>query len=225
MRIGIDKNCSDLNNHKGSDVQDICDVGHITRHLSIKEPADVAVCVASGAVAAQTPNKSQSASRRLLNIVVNAVLIAIAAFAIAVTAAAIYVVASGGQSTIFGYSFEVVASGSMDPTISIGDLIVVKEESAYTQGEVVTYRDFEGNLITHRIIGVADDGQFITKGDANNVADNATVAPSQIVGELVLDIPGGEAIVDFARQPIVLGVLVFVLALLILAPLVLRRAR
>jgi signal peptidase len=174
---------------------------------------------------AQPSGSPKSVLHRVLRVVLDAVLILIVVFVLAVVGAAIYVAASGGQSTIFGYSFEVVASGSMSPTISTGDLIVVREESTYAQGDVVTYRDSSGSLITHRIVGATDDGQFITKGDANNVADNATVAPSQIVGELVLDIPGGEAIVDFARQPIVLGVFVFALVLLILAPLVISRGR
>jgi signal peptidase len=174
---------------------------------------------------AQPSGSPKSVLHRVLRVVLDAVLILIVVFVLAVVGAAIYVAASGGQSTIFGYSFEVVASGSMSPTISTGDLIVVREESTYAQGDVVTYRDSSGSLITHRIVGATDDGQFTTKGDANNVADNATVAPSQIVGELVLDIPGGEAIVDFARQPIVLGVFVFALVLLILAPLVISRGR
>jgi signal peptidase len=174
---------------------------------------------------AQPSGGPKNALHRVLRVVLDAVLILIVVFALAVVGAAIYVAASGGQSTIFGYSFEVVASGSMSPTISTGDLIVVKEESTYAQGDVVTYRDSSGSLITHRIIGATDNGQFITKGDANNTQDKEAVSQSQIVGELMLVIPGGEAVVNFARQPIVLGVLVFALALLVLMPFVISRGR
>jgi signal peptidase len=167
----------------------------------------------------QPAAKSQRFAQHLLHIILDTVLIVVAAFALAVAGAAIYMVATGGQSSIFGYSFEVVTSGSMTPVISTGDLIVVKEEPTYAQGDVVTYKDASGNLITHRIVGVGDDGRYVTKGDANNVADRVAVSKSDIVGELVFVVPGGQAIVNFARQPIVVGALAFVLVLLVLMPL------
>ena len=69
----------------------------------------------------------------------------------------------------FGYGAAVVLSGSMEPELSAGDLIVVKEAENYKQNDIVVFQD--GNsLVVHRIIQI--DGETITtKGDANKVTD------------------------------------------------------
>jgi signal peptidase len=151
-------------------------------------------------------------------VVVDAVLVALACVAVLLAAGSIYMISTNGAGGIFGYSVEVVASGSMAPTIATGDLIVVKEQSSYKVGDVVTFRDSSGNLVTHRIIAEGDDGAFTTKGDANNVADRSSVNTSDIVGSLVFVVPGGEVFVSFAQQPAVIGTLVFILVLLIFFP-------
>ena len=71
---------------------------------------------------------------------------------------------------IFGKSFLIVNTGSMEPTINAGELIIIDEKVNYQKGDVVTYLDNENYLITHRIIEI-DKDEFITKGDANNLND------------------------------------------------------
>lgn len=72
---------------------------------------------------------------------------------------------------IFKHSALIVVSGSMYPTIDIGDMIIIKEENQYNVQDIVTYLK-DKNLITHRI--VKKEGTLIfTKGDNNNVSDNA----------------------------------------------------
>ena len=53
---------------------------------------------------------------------------------------------------MFGWRQMVISSGSMEPAISVGDLILVRRQPAYRVGEVVTYRLPDGAYITHRII-------------------------------------------------------------------------
>lgn len=99
---------------------------------------------------------------------------------------------------LFGYAQVVVISGSMEPDLAAGDLIIIKEQPAYGVGDVVTYRD-GSVLITHRIIAVNASG-IITQGDANNAAD-APVAPSAMEGKVVLRIPGVGQFVIFLKSP------------------------
>ncbi len=80
----------------------------------------------------------------------------------------------------------VVVSGSMEPTIRVGDLVIVTRVSptSLTPGNVILYRKGDG-LVLHRIVSIeVEDGQTIikTKGDANNAPDPWTVSPEDVVG-------------------------------------------
>ena len=78
-------------------------------------------------------------------------------------------------------------SGSMEDTLSVGDIVVIKEAKTYSKNDIVSFR--EGNsVITHRIIDIADDG-FITKGDANNAVDSEVVKQENVIGKEILIIP------------------------------------
>lgn len=82
----------------------------------------------------------------------------------------------------------IVLSGSMQPVIMPGDVVVNREQATdkYEIGDVVTY--LEGNIsYTHRIIG-EEEGLFVLKGDNNNIADEK-VADSQLIGKVILIIP------------------------------------
>ena len=89
---------------------------------------------------------------------------------------------SKGKINAFGYQAYTVATGSMEPQIKIGDVILIKEVDPATlkKGDVVTYEGSEGDLrgliLTHRIIELRKDEKdnkyyYITKGDANEVED------------------------------------------------------
>lgn len=91
-----------------------------------------------------------------------------------------------------------VQSGSMSPTIEVGDLIIVSvpEDGAdFKKDDVITFWDEEpgGPLVTHRIAEVTkdDDGKkaYRTKGDANSAEDAVLVYDKDIVGVYVTRIP------------------------------------
>ena len=99
----------------------------------------------------------------------------------------------------FGYGAAVVLSGSMEPELSVDDLIIVKAEDEYAERDVVVYQDGE-ILVVHRIIG-KDGDSIITKGDANNAPDEP-IEPSRINGKVVFCVPSVGKIVDFMKSPI-----------------------
>ena len=86
----------------------------------------------------------------------------------------------------FGVGAAVVLSGSMEPAYSVNDLIFVKKEPEYWEGDVVVYQR-ERDLIVHRIIQI-QDGTVITQGDANDTADPA-FKEEEIRGTVVFKIP------------------------------------
>lgn len=118
---------------------------------------------------------------------------------------------------IFGYSPLVVTSGSMEPAFSAGDLVIIHRQETYAPGEVVTFRDGEGSLVTHRIIGT-NSGKFITKGDANNTEDRELLSPENVVGAMKTYLPGAGSLILFFRSPAGIVVLVLLGVLLIELP-------
>lgn len=124
-----------------------------------------------------------------------------------------------GKSTpqVFGYSQYIVTSGSMEPSFSAGDMILVKEQEEYNLGDVVTFLDPQGATVTHRIVGRVS-GQFITQGDANNVEDQDLLPPGNILGKVQTVLPGAGSAAMFLRSPLGLLVLLAVGVLLIKLP-------
>ncbi|WP_409271443.1 signal peptidase I [Neobacillus sp. SCS-31] len=96
--------------------------------------------------------------------------------------------------SIFGYKTLLVLSGSMEPLLSAGDMIVMKEiDPANAKvNDVITFKNNANTLVTHRIVSKVQSGGttlFATKGDANNVEDNELIAPKQITGKLFFHFP------------------------------------
>lgn len=91
------------------------------------------------------------------------------------------------DQSILGYRAVCVMSGSMEDTLSVGDIVLISEERNYERDDIISFK--EGNtIITHRIIEMTDEG-FITKGDANNAADSEVVKQEDIIGKEILIIP------------------------------------
>lgn len=91
-------------------------------------------------------------------------------------------------SGYFHYHAIAVASGSMNPNVKKGDVVVIEKiEGNYDllqEGQVIAYR-YDGVIIVHRLIKITkykDHYYFYTKGDANSREDNWTVEEDMIIG-------------------------------------------
>ena len=99
----------------------------------------------------------------------------------------------------FGVGAAVVLSGSMEPELSVGDLLFVKASEDYEVGDVVVYQS--GRMaVTHRIVSLTED-EVIAKGDANNTEDDP-ITPEQIKGEVVFAIPLVGYVANAIKSPI-----------------------
>ena len=99
----------------------------------------------------------------------------------------------------FGVGAAVVLSGSMEPELSVGDLLIITRSDNYSVNDVVVYQD-GGMAITHRIVSITDEG-VTTRGDANNT-DDAPIKLEQIKGKVVFAIPFIGYIVNATKTPI-----------------------
>lgn len=96
---------------------------------------------------------------------------------------------------VAGISVFNIVSGSMEPTININDLIVIKKckESEIENEDIITYKKDDGTVVTHRVIRKnKENGEivYVTKGDNNPVEDNGVVKYSQVHGKYLFKIKG-----------------------------------
>lgn len=93
------------------------------------------------------------------------------------------------QPNLFGYQVFTVLSGSMEPGIKEGSIIVVnvsEERNDIHENDVITFVTEERVAVTHRVVDVQDNGvRFITKGDANDGVDLHPVHINNVIGKYV----------------------------------------
>lgn len=94
----------------------------------------------------------------------------------------------------------VIISGSMEPTLSVGDVILVsmKDAEKVSEGDVIVFWH-EGMLVAHRVVEKVPGG-YKTKGDALEEPDPFIVPSETVVGRVVGSIPGLGWIAIYARR-------------------------
>ncbi|MEL7567809.1 MAG: signal peptidase I [Dehalobacterium sp.] len=115
---------------------------------------------------------------------------------------------------VFGFSPLIVMSGSMEPAIYPGDVVVIRTQEAdkYKIGDIATYLVGQ-TVYTHRIVGEEND-LFILKGDSNNTVDD-TVAADQFEGKVQFIIPKIGIAIVFFKRPAGMALLALALVLYI----------
>ncbi len=94
-----------------------------------------------------------------------------------------------------GWDPHVITSGSMTPKIRVGEVVLATPPPSQEleTGTIVVFDDPEGGgLITHRIVGIEDDGSYRTQGDANPTPDPRPLPASEVegVGRLLVPMIG-----------------------------------
>lgn len=129
-----------------------------------------------------------------------------------------------------GFKPFIVLSGSMEPTILEGDLILTRalqEGQTLKEDDIIAYRFGQETVVTHRIIEVQQGEQgpvYITRGDNNNVEDKAPVALSLVEGLYLYRVAGLGRLAMFLQTP--LGLILVVggpFLLYLLADILIRR--
>ncbi len=124
--------------------------------------------------------------------------------------------------TVFGWGSAVVLSGSMEPELPVGALLFIQREKNYEIGEIVTYEDENGTLVTHRLTAL-ENGNAVTKGDANNVEDTPFPV-SKICGKVQAVLPGvGGTILWLKTPPGLCAILLFGGTLLFVPDYIIRK--
>ncbi len=133
----------------------------------------------------------ESPARRRINFLITALLV----FAVLLCLWVTLQVMSKGYVNLFGYSLFRVVTGSMEPTIPVGSLLVCRQigMEGVQVGDIICFRAQEsaifGQMMTHRVTDIftVEDGSllFQTRGDANLVADGFMVSQTNFVGKVI----------------------------------------
>ncbi len=119
---------------------------------------------------------------------------------------------------VFGFAKAIVVSGSMEPNISVDDIVVVKEEGDYFVKDIIMFYDpATGDYVTHRIVEKEGD-IFRTWGDNNDSMDVNPVSKENIVGKVVLIVPFVGKVMGFVQQPIGFVVIIAIGVAIIFVP-------
>lgn len=109
---------------------------------------------------------------------------------------------------VAGYHALTVVSGSMEPSIDVGDMVVNRSVSPLRArpGDVISFRDPTNlhRVITHRVQDVRVAGLrawFVTKGDANNAAERWDIPIDGKIGQVELQIPKVGYALSVIRSP------------------------
>lgn len=119
------------------------------------------------------------------------------------------------------YKLMIVQSGSMDPAIKMGSIVLVKPADEYKIGDVITFGPYTRTKapITHRIYDIKVEGGkpvYITKGDANNAPDNREIQERDVLGKVIFSVPYFGYAVDFAKKPMGFALIIIVPAAIII---------
>lgn len=117
-------------------------------------------------------------------------------------------------ATINGYAMLEVVSGSMEPTIHKGDMIIIDTKARYYKDkDIITFYDKEGSFVTHRILSIdLENGTMVTKGDNNNTKD-AESSLTNVVGKYVTKLTGIGVLLASFKNPFTM-VMIFIIGLL-----------
>ena len=109
-------------------------------------------------------------------------------------------------------------SGSMEPTIDVGDAVVTKQIENPQVGDVIAF-ETSNSITVHRIVKeyTEDNNKlYQTKGDNNNTEDKGLLNKEQIKGKVVIRIPKvGNAILFIQKNIIIILVLIVGIAVVI----------
>jgi signal peptidase len=121
----------------------------------------------------------------------------------------------------FGWQVDTVLSGSMEPAIPTGSILVSRTvaSDSINVGDIITFSGSgRDRFITHRVTAIdrTNGIVFTTKGDANNAEDPYPVPAENVVGKVLVHIPFLGFILSFVKTPLGILLMLVIPGLLII---------
>ncbi len=115
--------------------------------------------------------------------------------------------------SFLGYKNFIILSGSMEPTLNVGDVIFIKEKVEIQENDIISFKE-GSSIITHRVIEKVEQNEqemYRTKGDANKSADQKLISVENIEGVYLFKIPRIGMVIAFLQSKV--GIIIFLVLL------------
>jgi signal peptidase len=166
---------------------------------------------------------SENKILKTIRIIKNVIFATILVFLVSVLIVTMFARISGQTPSFLGYTIFRVSSGSMKPTLQVGDVILTHscDVSELQKGDIISYEgtkgEFAGKIVTHRVEQepYVEGGEtyLVTKGDNNPVADSP-IRAEDVLGKMVVKLDLLASLYSFFVTP---WGLLTILALIFLA--------
>lgn len=126
--------------------------------------------------------------KKILSLIGNLICGCLLCFALVILIVGVINYKQGKQLRLFGYSFSTVVTPSMEDTIMVNDIIIVKDVDFedIKVGDIIVYYNYEYNInVVHRVVEIKDDGSLVTKGDNNTSIDAISTTKDNYIGKVV----------------------------------------
>lgn len=143
----------------------------------------------------EVPQRNMEKNKKVRNRILTSIVSLFLVVTIGICLFVVVQVLSNGHVSFWGYSFFRVVTGSMEPSISVGELLLTQKDdiSDVEIGDVISFRsqspDMIGSIITHRVVQITKDeagnALLLTKGDNNLSVDAYYVSKSNYVGTVI----------------------------------------
>lgn len=165
--------------------------------------------------------------KKVISNIINVILVLVLLLAAGVMVLTGINAKSGKATTVLGYGFMAVQTGSMTPEYPVGSVIIIKETdpSKLSKNDVITFYSSHPQLndmiVTHRIVDVIDDGDgtysFTTKGDANTINDEYPAEGEKVIGKVLAKSSLMQKLVNLRQNPATFFVLILLPMCVIIA--------
>lgn len=165
--------------------------------------------------------------KKVISNIINVILVLVLLLAAGVMVLTGINAKSGKATTILGYGFMAVQTGSMTPEYPVGSVIIIKETdpSKLNVNDVITFYSSHPQLndmiVTHRIVNIIDDGDgtysFTTKGDANTINDEYPAEGEKVIGKVLAKSSLMQKLVNLRQNPATFFVLILLPMCVIIA--------
>ena len=156
--------------------------------------------------------KSSNRMKKTINIIIYILLVPMLVYNFSLIVQA--VLKPNETPAFLGYKMYVIVSGSMQPELDIGDIVIVKiaNPEDLKKDDIISFRKGQ-SVITHRIAEVVKTDEkleFVTRGDNNNTNDKDTVLSKEIEGIVINKIQNIGRIVLVLRDKTLIIIIVLI---------------
>lgn len=152
-----------------------------------------------------TEKKEEKGAKKVFSIICTVLTVIIMLLAAYIVVNMVVCRAKNKPVNIFGTSFAIVQTGSMEPEIKVGDLIVFRsaDYNSIKVGDNIVFvadesfdRNLQGLTVVHKVIEITDEG-LVTKGVNNLSADGGFRDANELLGICVSNSAGWGAVFSF----------------------------